>query len=108
VQVTSCGGGQVFTSWPGFREAYRIEKWREAALILREEDPARYERIIANAPPEIAEAVEKDSDAFVALFLASANDAGVLSVSHAHPGGASATSSKAPPDTPPTFPPKRV
>jgi hypothetical protein len=68
----------MFPSWTGFREEYRIEKWREAAVILRRENPKRYERIVAGAPPEIAEAVEKDPDAFVALFLASANDAGVL------------------------------
>jgi hypothetical protein len=65
----------------GYRAAIRVEKYRAAAEQLRREDPAIYDEILARAEREATRGrggPPRDPDAFVALFLAEAADAGVI------------------------------
>lgn len=55
-----------------------MERWRSDAEELRRTEPELYEQILAQADtddPRIAGSVADDPDAFVALFLAAANEA---------------------------------
>ena len=62
----------------GYRAAFRVEQNRAAAEQLRRAEPETYQRILAMAEGEAAAAAEKDPDAFVALFMAEAEDAGLV------------------------------
>jgi hypothetical protein len=68
----------MFQKLRSYRAGFRAEKWRAAAEQLREDDPQLYQRILSEATPEVEDAVRKDPDAFVALWLASAKDVGVI------------------------------
>lgn len=62
----------------GYRAAFRVEKHRAAAEQLRREEPEMYQQILGMAEGDAAEAAANDPDAFVALFLAAAEDEGVI------------------------------
>jgi hypothetical protein len=60
----------------GYKAGIRVEKYRAAAADLREREPETYARVLAQADGSEAEgAAHRDPDAYVALFLASWNDA---------------------------------
>ena len=62
-----------------YRAAARVEEHREAAQALRTDHPEMYSNIVEQAKGTAAEAAaQRDPDAFVALFLAQAQDAGVF------------------------------
>lgn len=66
----------------GRRRSYaagnRVERYRAAAQMLRVQDPDTYWQIVAQADGSEAEgAARRDPDAYVALFMAAAQDAGV-------------------------------
>lgn len=62
-----------------YRAAFRVEQYRAAAQELRRDDPETYWRIVEQATGSDAEAAaRRDPDAFAALFLAEARDAGVI------------------------------
>jgi hypothetical protein len=69
----------------GYRAAFRVETHRAAAEQLRREEPETYRQILAMAEGEAAVAATKDPDAYVALFLAAAEDEGVIGPSAAQP-----------------------
>lgn len=59
----------------GYRAAVRVEKYRAAAVQLRENEPELYAQALAQANGSDAEAAAKrDPDAYVALFLAAFED----------------------------------
>lgn len=63
----------------GYKAAAQVARWRSAAEQLRVEDPDTYAQILSQAEGgEAAEAAARDPDAYVALFLAAARDAGVI------------------------------
>jgi len=63
----------------GYRAAFKVERHRAAAEQLRTEDPEVYRQILSQADGSTAEeAAGRDPDAFVALFLAEAEEAGVI------------------------------
>lgn len=63
----------------GYRAAFRVERYRAAAELLRVQDPETYRQIAAQADGSDAEgAARSDPDAYVALFLAEAADMGVI------------------------------
>jgi hypothetical protein len=68
--------GEVTMGWlskrlRGYRAAIRVETWRKQAEELRREDPDMYEEILelTEADPELAPAVRRDPNAWVALWL---------------------------------------
>jgi hypothetical protein len=62
-----------------YRAAARVEQNRGAAQALRQDDPALYEQILRQAEGSEAEpAARRDPDAYVALFLDAAEEAGVI------------------------------
>src|SRR5262245_16985413 len=78
------GGGLVLTllilrlirRW---RAGFRVEEWRTEAVQLRLTEPKLYREILSHADtddPRVARGVANDPDAFVAIFLAAASDAG--------------------------------
>jgi hypothetical protein len=69
----------------GYRAAFRVETHRAAAEQLRREEPETYRQILAMAEGEAAAAAARDPDAYVALFLAAAEDEGVIGPSAAQP-----------------------
>jgi hypothetical protein len=73
-----------------YRAAFRVEQNRAAAQELRRDDPDVYSQILAQATgTDAEEAARRDPDAYVALFLAEARDAGVI-------GGDESISTEAP------------
>lgn len=63
----------------GYRAAARVERYRAAAKELRETNPEMYRQIVHQADGSDAEAAAtRDPDAYVALFLAEAEDAGII------------------------------
>jgi hypothetical protein len=61
-----------------YRAAFRVEGNRAAAEALRGDDPDLYRRIVEQATGSDAEEpMRRDPDAYVALFLAEAKDAGL-------------------------------
>jgi hypothetical protein len=58
----------------GYRAAFRVAKHRQAAEQLRRQQPDLYQQILNSARGEAAEAAANDPDAYVALFLAAAED----------------------------------
>lgn len=70
--------GFVSRKKAGYAAAVRVERYRGAAEALRRDDPATYARVLQQADGSEAEdAAARDPDAYVALFLAAASDAGV-------------------------------
>jgi hypothetical protein len=61
--------------WRGYRAAFRVERHRAVAQALRLRDPETYQQILNTADGEAAAAAMRDPDAYVALFLAAANNA---------------------------------
>ena len=62
----------------GYGAAIRVERYRTAAEELQAEDPDTFWRIVARADGSDAEvAARRDPVAYVALFMAAADDAGV-------------------------------
>lgn len=63
----------------GYKAAIRVERYRARAELLREEDPAVFAQILAQADGTDAEdAARRDPVAYVALFMHAADDAGVF------------------------------
>jgi hypothetical protein len=63
----------------GYRAAFRVEKYRAAAEQLRTENPELYQQILSQADGSDAEeAARREPDAYVALFLAEAEDEGLI------------------------------
>ena len=56
----------------------RVESWRKQAVALRQRDPDTYWQILAQSraadDEEVADAARRDPDAYVALFLAAADE----------------------------------
>jgi hypothetical protein len=62
----------------GYRAAFRVEGHRDAAERLRLEDPDTFAQIVAQADGSDAEAAaQRDPVAYVALFMAAAEDVGL-------------------------------
>ena len=70
---------RVFKMRRGYAAAWRVERWRSAAEVLRVTDPDAYEQILAQAKtdPAATVAASHDPDAYVAIFLSYANEEGV-------------------------------
>jgi len=63
----------------GYRAAIRVEKFRADAEFIRRSNPALFDQILSQASGTEAEAdARADPDAYVALFLAEAKDAGLV------------------------------
>jgi hypothetical protein len=63
----------------GYKAAVRVERYRATAEQMRQNDPEMYEQILRQADGSPAEAAAaRDPDAYVALFLAEAENAGVF------------------------------
>lgn len=62
-----------------YRAAWTVETWRARAVQMREDNPELYDQILAQAQAddETAVAAHRDPDAYVALWLAAANDTAV-------------------------------
>jgi hypothetical protein len=62
----------------GYAAAVKVERHRAAAAMLRQQDPDTYWKIVAQADGSEAEApARRDPDAYVALFMDSAQRMGV-------------------------------
>ena len=60
----------------GYHAGIRVERYRTAAVELRAEDPDTFWRVVARANGSDAEAAaQRDPIAYVALFMAAADDA---------------------------------
>lgn len=71
----------------GYEAAFRVEKYRAAAVEMRESDPTVYAQVLAQADGSEAEgAARRDPDAYVALFLAAYDDEEVGAPSPAQEG----------------------
>jgi hypothetical protein len=82
--VIGWGGGLLLTYaviylW-GRRRSYegaiRVERYRKRAEALRHRDPELHAQIVAQADEELRPVVDRDPDAYVALFLAASDDHG--------------------------------
>jgi hypothetical protein len=59
----------------GYKAGVRVERYRSAAVELRERDPTTYAQVLARADGSEAEgAARRDPDAYIALFLAAWDD----------------------------------
>jgi hypothetical protein len=60
-----------------YRAAFRVERYRAAAEHMRVHDPETYRRLLSHANgAEVADAVRRDPDAYVALLLAETGNMG--------------------------------
>jgi hypothetical protein len=58
----------------GYKAAALVERYRATAAVLRQEEPEKYQEVLAMAKGDAATAAARDPDAFVALFLAAAEE----------------------------------
>jgi hypothetical protein len=58
----------------GYKATALVERYRATAALLRQEEPEKYQEVLAMAKGDAATAAARDPDAFVALFLAAAED----------------------------------
>jgi hypothetical protein len=70
--------GAVFYRRRSSATGFRIEQWRAEAVQLRLSDPDKYQQVLAQAveDPAVRAAAQRDPDAWVALVLSHATEAG--------------------------------